>query len=55
MLVEEMSTRFRVPAELNSDQGRNFETQVFGEVCRWLGIHKTRTTPLHPQSDGLVE
>ena len=55
MLVEEMSTRFRVPAELNSDQGRNFETQVFGVVCRWLGIHKTRTTPLHPQSDGLVE
>uniref|UniRef100_A0A8B9L3A2 Integrase catalytic domain-containing protein n=1 Tax=Astyanax mexicanus TaxID=7994 RepID=A0A8B9L3A2_ASTMX len=25
------------------------------EVCRILGIHKTRTTPLHPQSDGLVE
>ena len=54
-LVEEMFARFGVPAELHSDQGRNFESQVFGEVCRRLGVHKTRTTPLHPQSDGLVE
>ena len=25
------------------------------EVCRLLQIDKTRTTPYHPQSDGLVE
>ena len=24
-------------------------------MCRLLGIKKTRTTPLHPQSDGMVE
>ena len=24
-------------------------------MCRLLGISKTRTTPLHPQSDGMVE
>lgn len=54
-LVEEMFTRFGVPAELHSDQGRNFESQVFSEVCQRLGVSKTRTTPLHPQSDGLVE
>lgn len=54
-LVEEMFSRFGVPEELHSDQGRNFESQVFGEVCRRLGVSKTRTTPLHPQSDGLVE
>ncbi|XP_021474790.2 uncharacterized protein LOC110534325 [Oncorhynchus mykiss] len=24
-------------------------------MCERLGMHKTRTTPLHPQSDGLVE
>ena len=28
-----------------SDQGSNFESQVFQEVCNILGIHKTRTTP----------
>ncbi|CAI5680320.1 unnamed protein product [Oreochromis niloticus] len=54
-LVEEMFARFGVPAELHSDQGRNFESKVFGEICRRLGVEKTRTTPLHPQSDGLVE
>uniref|UniRef100_W5MTW2 Integrase catalytic domain-containing protein n=1 Tax=Lepisosteus oculatus TaxID=7918 RepID=W5MTW2_LEPOC len=29
--------------------------EVFTRVCQRLGITKTRTTPLHPQSDGLVE
>ncbi|KAJ8369228.1 hypothetical protein SKAU_G00092560 [Synaphobranchus kaupii] len=54
-LVEEMFTRFGAPAELHSDQERNFESQVLAEVCKRLGVTKTRTTPLHPQSDGLVE
>ncbi|CAI5637478.1 unnamed protein product [Oreochromis niloticus] len=54
-LVEEMFARFGVPAELHSDQGRNFESKVFGEICRRLGVEKTRTTSLLPQSDGLVE
>lgn len=40
---------------LHSDQGRNFESFVFAEMCRLLGIRKTRTTLLHPQSDGMVE
>lgn len=54
-LVEEMFARFGVPSELHSDQGRNFESRLFQEVCQRLGVRKTRTTPLHPQSDGLVE
>ena len=41
--------------ELHSDQGRSFESSVFQEVCTLLGIHKTRTIALHPQSDGMVE
>ena len=28
---------------------------MFAELCTLLGIHKTRTTPYHPQSDGLME
>ncbi|KAJ8363722.1 hypothetical protein SKAU_G00125530 [Synaphobranchus kaupii] len=54
-LMEEMFTRFGATAELHSDQGRNFESQLLAEVCKRLGVTKTRTTPLHPQSDGLVE
>ena len=52
VLVDQFVSRFGTPAQLHSDQGRNFESQVFTQV---LGIEKTRTTPLHPQSDGMVE
>lgn len=55
VLVDNMFTRFGVPLEIHSDQGRNFESNVFKSICEVLGIKKTRTTPLHPQSDGMVE
>ncbi len=55
VLVHEMICRFGVPLQIHSDQGRNFESTVFSEMCRLLGIKKTRTTPLHPQGDGVVE
>ena len=35
--------------------GETFEAKVLKEVCQLLGVKKTRTTPYHPQSDGLVE
>ena len=54
-LVDEFFCRFSVPEQLHSDQGRQFESGVIQEVCRLLGIYKSRTTPYHPQSDGLVE
>jgi len=41
--------------ELHSDQGLNFDSSVFQEVCTLLEIHKTRPTALHPQSKGMVE
>ena len=53
--MKEVVSRFRVPLSLHSDQWRNFESAVFSEMCRLLGIEKTRTTPLHSQSDGMVE
>ncbi|XP_053352954.1 retrovirus-related Pol polyprotein from transposon 412 [Clarias gariepinus] len=55
VLVDEVFSRFEAPEQLHSDQGRNFEAEVFAAVCERLGVKKTRTTPLHPQSDGLVE
>ena len=54
-LVHEFVCRFGAPLELHSDQGRNFESVLFKEVCRLLGITKTRTTSYHPSSNGLVE
>ena len=54
-LVDETFLRFGVPEQLHPDQGQQFEAQVITEVCKLLHIHKTRTTPYHPQCDGLVE
>ena len=42
-LVDEFFTRFGVPNELHSDQGRNFESAVFKECCNLMGVRKTRT------------
>lgn len=53
-LLEEFFFHFGVV--LTAIRGKkNFEVQVSGEMCISLGIHKTCTRPLHPQSDGLVE
>ena len=54
VVVNEFVCRFGVPLEIHSDQGRNFESAAFTEMCNLIGM-KTRTTPLHPQSDGMVE
>lgn len=55
VFVEGWVCRLGVPRTIHTDQGRNFESSLFKEMCQLLNIHKTRTTPYHPQSDGMVE
>ncbi len=54
-LVMDFITTFGVPLELHTDQGSNFQSVLFREVCRLLNISRTRTTPYHPSSNGQVE
>jgi hypothetical protein len=53
--VKEFVCHFGVPRHLFTDQGSNFQSMLFNEVCELLDIEKDRTTPYHPQSDGFVE
>lgn len=53
--VREFVCRYGAPLELHTDQGRNFESNLMKEILQILGIRKTRTTALHPQSNGMVE
>ena len=46
--LPQLFLRFSIPEQLHTDQ-------LLHEVCKLLNIHKTRTMPYHPQSDGLVE
>ncbi|XP_045453892.1 uncharacterized protein K02A2.6-like [Melitaea cinxia] len=47
--------RFGCPSTLTSDQGRQFESQLFNNLMKIMGITKNRTTPYHPHSNGIVE
>jgi len=55
LLVEQVVCRFGMPQIIHSDQGRQFESHLFQEMCKMMNIQKTRTSPYHPQSDGMVE
>ena len=48
ILVEEYFCQYRVPQQLHSDQGSQYESELIQEVCKILDIKKTRTTPHHP-------
>ena len=47
--------RVGIPQEILTDQGSNFMSQLLAELYRLLHFHSIRTTPYHPQTDGLVE
>ena len=51
----ELFARHGIPKEILTDQGTNFTSQLFLELYRMLGVKAIRTTPYHPQTDGLVE
>lgn len=55
ILVEEVFAKLGVPRILHSDQGRQYESNLFQELCALIHIEKTRTLPYHRQSDGMVE
>lgn len=55
VIYEGWICRYGCPNRLTSDQGRQFESHLFSELLKYLGVKRIRTTPYHPQSNGLVE
>ena len=47
--------RVGLPKEILTDQGSNFTSQLLTELYKMLHVHPIRTSPYHPQTDGLVE
>ena len=54
-IVNEFISRFGAPLELHSDQGRNYTSDLFKQMCSLLEIRKTSTTSYRPISNGMVE
>jgi hypothetical protein len=53
--VEEVILKFRIPQMILTNQGSNFMSEVFTNVCRLLNIKKIQCTAYHPQSNGALE
>ena len=51
----ELFSRMGIPNEIVSDQGTSFMSQLIQELCTSLGIKKIKSTPYHPETNGLVE
>ena len=54
-ILNEVISRFGTPLSIHSDQGRNYESQIFQQLCRLLEIKKTRTSIRNPKGNGHVE
>ena len=58
MIAEELVkifARMGIPQEILTDQGSNFQSQLLQELYHLLRVSAIRTSPYHPQTDGLVE
>uniref|UniRef100_A0A3B3HIN5 Gypsy retrotransposon integrase-like protein 1 n=3 Tax=Oryzias latipes TaxID=8090 RepID=A0A3B3HIN5_ORYLA len=51
----QLFSRVGVPDEIITDQATNFTSGTMKQLQKELGIKGIRTTPYHPQTDGLVE
>ena len=47
--------RFGIPDKILTDQGSNFMSRLLQEMYLLLNISRLRTSPYHPQTDGLME
>uniref|UniRef100_A0A9J8BJ87 Gypsy retrotransposon integrase-like protein 1 n=1 Tax=Cyprinus carpio carpio TaxID=630221 RepID=A0A9J8BJ87_CYPCA len=51
----QLFSRVGIPKEILTDQGTNFNSKFLKQVYTLLGIQGIKTTPYHPQTDGMVE
>ncbi len=53
--LSEVISRFGIPHQIVTDNGRQFASVEFGEFCKRNGIKQTLSSPYHPRSNGEAE
>ena len=48
-------SRYGAPETLTTDQGSQFESQLFAALLQLIGCNRIRTTAYHPASNGMIE
>ena len=51
----EVFSRHGLPKVLLTDQGSVFTSKLTRHMCKTFEVHKVKTSPYHPQSDGALE
>ena len=54
-LMVHVFSRYGLPAEVLSDGGTEFESELFAQLMRWLEVDKLRTAAYKPSTYGVVE
>ena len=51
----DMTSRVGIPEEVHTDNGSNFISKIIKSYCQTMRIKQIKTSPYHPQTDGMVE
>ena len=54
-ILSEWISHFGIPISMTLDQGSEFTSEVFRNLCIWLGIKLTYSSIEHPMSNGMSE
>ena len=55
ILIDKVFAYFGTPLQILTDRGRNFQSEVFNEMCKRFDIDHVSTTAYKPSTNGLVE
>ena len=55
VLVSQVFSRYGAPDQILSDQGAEFQSDLFRDLMSWMEIDQRRTSPYKPSTNGTVE